>query len=315
MNLIICATPFHVLLAEKIIEKYPHEEFYTIFLTPYRNRKFELYYNRIREKSSHTKYVQLKAPINKIEVLIGLNRLNKEIKEIKNINFNTIFLACIENIYTHALVSRVSFEKIITFDDGTANIDTQSFLYREEKKSILNKLFRTIFRIKYDMNKLKKSSKKHYTIYSSKKNISTKLEKINLFQKDKKSTNISDINYSIFLTQPIFTDNRRNIELYYRLYNKYHFDFYFPHPRDNSEYHEGNKIETELIFEDYLIQEISRNPTTHYTIYTCFSGAILNISHLYNVSVIALKPDLEEFIQYQGIYNFFDKNGILIEEV
>ncbi len=41
MNLIICCTPLQVLIAEKIIAKFPHTSFYGVMLSTVSNKKFD----------------------------------------------------------------------------------------------------------------------------------------------------------------------------------------------------------------------------------------------------------------------------------
>lgn len=50
MNLIICCTPLQVLIAERIIEKFPEQKFYGVMLTTVENAKMAFYRERLRRK-------------------------------------------------------------------------------------------------------------------------------------------------------------------------------------------------------------------------------------------------------------------------
>lgn len=323
MNLIVCTTPLQVLIAERVMELYPNEEFYGVMITPFNNEKYKHYYQRLSEKVNCSMYINIYKSFycKGIIKIIELFKLKKKIVAgLRHQSFSTVFLANIENIEVQLFLSCICFNKVNTFDDGTSNIMKTSFLYQDSIHNLKNRIGRSVLGIKYYTEDLRSMTILHYTLYENQKNLIENIKTIDLLGKNAVVKNIISTNFvgekSIFLSQPIYESDILNKELFETLYKKYKFDYYFPHPRENYEYEHSKKIDTHLVFEDYICNLINTNGNIKYTIYTYFSSAILNIKNLGQIiSVVAIKPDSKAFKEYDQIYDFLSEQGIVIENI
>ena len=124
----------------------------------------------------------------------------------------------------------------------------------------------------------------------------------------------------ILLGQPLYEQQgdramEKNIAFTKRVIEDYHITKYFPHPRED--YHISNieYIDSPLIIEDYLMQELKEHPERKYIIYSYCSTAVLNLQGISKqIEFVLLKPqDIPELLQ--GVYTLFDKLGVQITQL
>ena len=123
----------------------------------------------------------------------------------------------------------------------------------------------------------------------------------------------------ILLGQPIYeleTQSKiKNTTLTEQVIKDYHINKYFPHPRENYHISDVEYIDTPLIIEDYLIQELKEHPERKYIIYSYCSTAVLNLQGVSKqIEFVLLKPqDAPELLQ--GVYTLFEKLGLQITQL
>lgn len=320
MNLIICTTPFQVMLAEKIIEKHPNEEFYGIFFFQVKNKKYTHYSNILSKACKKYSSYYVNPAKSKALYIATLIFLRVKSAFLKN-KIDKIFVSSIDGINIHFLLSSMDMTrtKIYTYDDGTANIVEDSFFYKRIRRKL--DCLGYILGNKHNIDSLKKMSVCHYSIYEQ-KNIIDNVVRLNLiglnsFREDKKSTIPNRV--SIFLGQPIYelvsglyNKDDMNVSLCSLIVNLFNVDYYFPHPRENYKISNVEYIDTELIFEDFFAKHY--DPNINYTLYTFFSGCVLSFVNLDNVEVVSIKPSNcpSEFL---SSYKLFSNMGINIIEI
>ncbi|AFU20241.1 CMP-N-acetylneuraminate-beta-galactosamide-alpha -2,3-sialyltransferase [Actinobacillus suis H91-0380] len=287
MNLILCYTPFQVLLAEKIIESHPGEDFYGIMIQygNERNKKYEFYYDKLEKKCIKSKFLLLENG-NKIARL----RNYLKVKKLFLPNFDKIFFANILSPEAYFFLNYFRNVKIFTFDDGIGSlIDNERYL--KFKISYFKKIFYMLLGTDYNPKRVVESSIKHFTIYKNMENFIGRLEYISLFQHSIKQPLEAENVVSIFIGQPIYEDIKskesNNVSIIQDLIKFYNIEYYFPHPRETYFIKDVLYINTELIFEDYFLNEVSRNPNVHYRLYNFLSGAALNLIGIPNVTHIS----------------------------
>lgn len=287
-SLIICTTPLQILIAEKIIELSSNKSFDLIVLVPSNNKKYEYYFNRLRNKCRRSLYYIMKNGV------FGFIDFVKTVKFKKfDSNYLNIYLASIDSSYCQYILSKNKNPNIFTFDDGTANIVDNSIYYKITYQSKIKKFARKLFGINYTMNDIKNNSILHYTIYSGIPNIITNTKVINFIDDHSSKNNIMDLksnDVNIYLGQPLseitsyFTS-----EKLIQILSKLNITHYFPHPRElsipNGNY---NIIKSDLIFEDYIIKFLEDHPNQSINIYSFTSTAILNIANLRQVKLYCI---------------------------
>lgn len=295
-SLIMCVTPLQILIAEKIIQSRPTEDFDVIIFALENNPKFNYYAEKLKKyaKAYWYSYTIYK---NSIYNLINF------LKFICQFNFNgfnkkydNYYLSSIDSRYFQYILSKkTNSSNVFTFDDGTANIVKTSIYYmkniNDEKK---NKLFK-ILGIKYFQDDIKDMSKLHYTIYPEFKNIIENIKEVKLFNTIETSCQ-RDKEKNIFLGQPYEQlDKGLTIDKVERLMIDLNIDFYFPHPREKYSPSNIEIIKTEKIFEDYIVNYLRNNKDICVNIYTFMSSAALNVIAVEGVQVF--------FIQNKNLLN------------
>lgn len=316
MNLIICTTPFQIIIAQNIMNLYREQKFCLLLIAPYRNGKYLFYYNKvIKENTNCIKLEYIKTlPKNYSKLFTLYDLLRLRFIGFFYRKYEKIFIANIESIWVQAFLSSLrDCVEIYTYDDGTANIIKSSFLYREAEMSFLSRLVLRMIGNKYSLSKLKKRSICHFSIYKNIPNIIENIKYLKLFPLDEiglneKSENNKSVN--IFLGQPLYDYNPKLYEKLPKVIRGLEIDLYFPHPREKINLHNDIQyVDSNLIFEDYLFSELMGNKNTIYNVYTVYSGGILNLLNIPNVKLNAIKldgvgGDLDE------IYDFFSRLGI-----
>ncbi|MDO5054450.1 MAG: glycosyltransferase family 52 [Pasteurella oralis] len=306
MNLIICCTPLQVLIAEKIIAQFPETEFYGVMLATVSNKKFDFYRQRLAQKCGpFFTMIQHNDRFNLLKEIVYLK------SKFCGKKFDQVFVANINDLQIRFLLSAIKFNQLNTFDDGTINIVKNSMFYQDDPPTLKRKCINVLFGNKYGIQQLRALSQRHYTIYHGFKNIVDNVENLNLVEHcDVQTVDTDYIN--VLLGQPIFLDDQRNIALAEQVIKRFNIHYYLPHPREKYHLENVEYIETELIFEDYIIQQCK---TKKYRIYTYFSSAIINIMNKSaNIDVVALKIATEN-PAYDACYDLFDELGINVIDI
>lgn len=306
MNLIICCTPLQVLIAEKIIEKFPEESFFGVMLHTVENKKFEYYKQRLKNKTSDFfSLVQHNDRKNLIKEIFALK------KQFSGKVFKRVFVANFNELHIQFLVSAVKFEEFNTFDDGTVNIAKNSYLLNDDPQTVVRRVINLVLGNKYTSQALRKLSKAHYTIYPNFPNIIENTVPLDLMPNTVSNGGEGEV-VNILLGQPVYDDNNQNIQLAERVVEKFNIYYYLPHPREKYKLNNVEYIDTPLIFEDYITTEFANRRCR---IYTYFSSAILNVmGKSDNIEVIALRIEMDN-LSHLSCYDLFEQVGVKIIDI
>lgn len=318
INLIICCTPLQVLIAEKIIELYPEQKFYGVLFSPERNEKYQYYYNRLKKKCVKVDLLEVK-DILKNKYYLLINMIFIYFYSFKFPKVDRVFLANIDIFYIHTFIGRFNNSEIITFDDGTINLNfKQNFFTREKPEEIFGSKLLYLFKLlnSTTLDDILRRKVKHYSIYKL-PNIMGETTYIELFN-CKNNIYTASQSVSILVGQPIFQDKDNNkfadIALMKRIIEDYKIDYYLPHPRESYFVEGVNYINTPLIFEEYIMKSIEENPNKRYIVYTLFSSVALNLISIPQVEIVSFRIK-----GYSGvgdeIYDIFSKVNLDIIEL
>jgi len=296
----MCMTPLQILIAEKIIMLNSNESFDLLVVALNDNKKYKTYFERVKKLCvNNLYYVQGKGRLVFFDYIRKLksNNLNKK--------YDNYYLASIDSRHCQYILSKNKNSNIFTFDDGTANIITSSLYYFNSKPSFLKRSGWRILGIKNYMKEIKEASLLHYTIYDGIPNIIDNKIYISLVSKEKNIEQKTSKVVSFYLGQPL-TDISISFDLPFVKKNidKLKLDYYYPHPREVS-YPEGKfqLIDNPLIFEDYIVQFLEKNPDVAVEVFSFTSTALLNIMSLDRVKVTYIY-DAEFFELNHRFYEF-----------
>ena len=180
-SLFICITTLEILVAIKIIKKkkLKKKKLVLFFYNDVKNKHTEYYIKRATQYFGKIIFFQLnKNRFPKYFYLIS--------KKLKNYEyFENIFIASIDSHISHYILSKKKFKNLYTFDNGITNLNEKYNLNLEI--SIIKKIIYKIAGNRFNADKVKSISKKHYTIFKQKNNsVSNNLEFVGeLFEKKK----------------------------------------------------------------------------------------------------------------------------------
>ena len=311
-SLIMCVTPLQMLIAEKIIHKFKDQKFDVIIVALADNEKYKYYYKKLEKLSCNSFYYVPKDGFLGFLEYINVLKKNGFLEKYTN-----CFLASIDSRHFQYIISKNKNTNIYTFDDGTANIIKNSIYYTNEKIPSWKKMIWNFIGIDSYMEDIKKSSKKHYSLYENVSNIIENTEHLKLFESSKyKSESTKKIN--IYLGQPLMEISDKFTEQYIlKTLDNLQIDYYFPHPREKII--PKGKFEiilTPLIFEDYLIEYLAENKTVEINLYSYISSAVLNVKGLDRVNVKYIYDNylIEKYSVFYGfVENKFDISIVKVD--
>lgn len=299
MNVVVCATPFQVLMAEKIIDLYPDEPFFGVMLVSVDNEKYAFYAQRLLAKCGGRGliYVQ-KKQTHPIWALWDVSAL--KMHGLRLGACRRLYVASVDSILLQTFISGFDFEELYTFDDGTANIVAYSHYYQHDRhQSTLHRVLKTLLRNPYDLQKLKSRSQGHFTAFNL-PNVLGAAQYLPLYDVPHQAHSVcleTAQTVRIFLGQPIYELARglssaqirqKNMALAQKIIRDYSVDYYFPHPRENYRIEGIAYLDTPLVAEDFFVQYFRAD--SRYVLYTLCSGAALPFVGMPQVQIISIKP-------------------------
>lgn len=299
-NLLVCLTPLQMLIASKIVEQNP--AIYDVLCISYnQNEKYDYYFDKL-SKLCQASYKFIIYSDSKIFRMFDFLRFKFFLFHFFSKRYNTIFVASIDNPFLHLSLSHINKNNIITFDDGSANINKDSIYYKYVEKSKIQRVVLRLLGSNYNISKILSETKLHYTIYKGSENIVKNTNFISLFSELK--TNLNKKKIKIFLGQPLNEINGINIDKIFKFLLSENVEYYFPHPREKVLYEEFNYINSSLIFEDYILELLKED--YYIEIYTILSTAAINVASLNNVNIYILRQK-ELNLFYPRIFDLFSK--------
>ena len=121
----------------------------------------------------------------------------------------------------------------------------------------------------------------------------------------------------ILLGQPLLPNAADNAALAESLLRRFEIGEYFPHPRETYRVSGAEHIASPLIFEDYLLESLRREPDTRFEVYHLVSTAALNVYAFPRTAVYAVRP-AEATFRTPGvarIYEVMTQLGIPIIDI
>lgn len=314
-SLIICTSVLQMIIAEKIIDLHPGNEFDLVVVAINDSKKYRYYFNRLRNKCNKSLFYSLAQGKGakryfQFKSLLRKQRLNRP--------YTQVYLASFDNLWVQIIISKQRATKIYTFDDGLANIIRNSHYYTLNKPSQSTRIKKWLIGARLSSEKIKNSSLKHYTIYKDIPNIIENTQYISVFNSDNILENCnkeSSKSISFFIGQPLGAyGNIFNRNYIQGILKKFNITLYYPHPKE-SKLPQGlfEVIESELVFEEYLLKYLHKNPDITVHIYSFFSSCLPNIAHIDGVKLTFIHNDilwnrLKDF--YESCHEKFGINHI-----
>lgn len=315
-NLFICLTPLQALIAQALLrQSAAPADLLMLCYAEADNDKFRHYFRETAALADTAAYCVIPRSIWQRERQLPAlaRRLRTE--------YATVFAASIDNANVQYLLSRIRFARLETFDDGTANINPASSFYRPPPAPLHRRaarlLLNRLHRIRCTTDSLRRQSRRHHTLYPGLPNIAESVSPIALWQPSDAETRSGSLKTeSILLGQPALPDPDANARLMSQIARHFNIPHYFPHPRETRTVGGIGYINTPLIFEDYLLRELQRQPETQFCLYHLASTAALNTAAFPHVQIRAIRPAHPLFLSpnWANLYRLMAQMGMEIVE-
>ncbi len=277
MQLFICYTPLHVLIAQKIIKKNSINHYSFIYFYDIESDKNTYYFNLLQRNSNYsTKILRSKKYFTDFQNIYNIYRQLSLRKPLTDV---TIYTANIKAVHTRFLMFLLNYKNLYTFDDGCANIADTGY-YANSNENLLYKLFFTLINPSLVYENLRDSMVIHYSIFKE-KNIYPNVKYIDLFNSTEKQSHTIKPQLTILLTS-VLSENKmlgreEEIKLNQNIITHFNVNKIIPHPGNNKSnpYHNAEIIHSKLISEE-IIFNLSK--TYSLTIIGIFSSTLLNLS-------------------------------------
>ncbi|WP_201582630.1 glycosyltransferase family 52 [Psychrobacter jeotgali] len=287
-SLLIIRTPFQAFLAQKIIEIENILSYDLIYFTEH-NSEEDIYYFRqlsSRARNSDYYYVNMKGP----SILSSFVFKYKTLKWYKEKTYQNIICASIDALFINSLIKHYSNAKLITMDDGAANI-YENGIYFKEHSYLRIKVYHFLLQ-SLSLSKVKSRIDHHYTIYDGKRNIVPHHKLIpikkllnNNINKNKGSSK------TYFIGAPFeYCMNPEQIKRLENLIETFDIDYYIKHPRENKRLN----IEIPYLNKNGRIAEeaiLVNSKSENIILIGWFSSVLLNMGDLCLKRIVLLARD------------------------
>lgn len=315
MNLFVCYTPLQLVIASRIIahRNLLPDDVELFYISKIDNDVTKNTLQDMREICGKVTFIHMKLKYPLYFPAIFRHFFKRR--------YDAVFVASIDNILIHFILSRVSFNHLFTFDDGSANIIPGSIYYQSQKVGVIGKVCRTVLMIQFDMESIKKSSQCHYTIYGSHKNIIPRTMSINMFSSGDKDFAEAEANTKISACNVILgsvysdifisgVDIKGSLDKCWQVVKDTDREtFYLPHPRELTDYTPVHikKINAKYLAEQEVLMLLKEYNCVY--LYGFLSSCQINLAYHPNVVnrvfySTALSPVFNNAIKSQSYSSF-----------
>lgn len=288
-SLFVCYTPLQSKIASRIIQDKHIKEYDVFYFTHTINEAQTSHFDSIAKNAtwSHFWHCETRFPAY-------FSELRSIFSEKK---YDSIYISSIDNIYCHLILTYADFSHLFTFDDGNANIIYNS-LYYECEVPLYKRLVYRALGCNYTMDRIKRESEIHYSIYRGRKNIIDKVEFVSLISNEEfLNRNVppgSECN--VFLGSYFSYVVQGDIEHLCRMLRNYFEEksniFYIPHPMQRTDFFSNlKKISQPGLLAEDLILRLSKEYET-VNVYGIASSAQFNLSSVLCIKNYTLVSDL-----------------------
>lgn len=285
-SLFICGTPLQSLIAARIIDlnNLAAEDCILFFYSGVGNKKYDHYYRLLSERCAQSVfyYCDFKFP----------GYIAKAKKIFSGMDYTTVYLASVNSVFVFLALSLEKHRYLYTFDDGTANLSPSSSYAESYGLSVKKYLALKLFGNTYSIQKIRKETRGHYTIYPNfTNNISNNLRPLSIFhgmQYAPGSGKCSVILGTVFHEAFGANSVARVIEKLEKLSTTLaEHVFYIPHPRGETlEVKELEILDSEKIAEEIISDLLAKYESVD--LYGFCSSVQINMAHLPGINNIFL---------------------------
>lgn len=300
MNLIICCTPLQVLIAERIIDLFPDEDFMGVMYSLTWNKKYAYYAQRLEAKCS--RFIRVKGLACDSKQLrnrpLAYWQTLKLLRQgFKMRGVRKVFLANIGINDLKFLLHQCREATFYSYDDGTLNLSKKAFqaafLLASQEDGGYERLLRKFFWLPRAPELVARFAH-HYTIYKL-ENVFKPNTYVGLFSSSDRPSIAQAKEVSVFLGQPVYefedVTGEKDKRVTKVILERYNIPYYLPHPREGYHVDGVQYIDTPLIAEDYFLSRLKEDSSLCFKVFTYCSTTAVNLGENPRVRFVAIKPE------------------------
>jgi N-acetyllactosaminide alpha-2,3-sialyltransferase len=309
-HLCVCLTPLHVLTARRIAELRGMPFSAGIYITSADNHKQRHYLEVMREFCATAENVTVPDEDSygrPKHYSIWRRRLKYRLAFRRFGPLGSIYVPSSNNHYVYMLLSAVHFSELVTFDDGLLNVNPDSPLFRLPTR-FRAMIFLLMAGVKYWPERIRARATSHYSLYDL-ENICTRVRRIQLIGESGRAPALGD--EASFMRILVGSAPEAGAEAWRILEaaaRQLRLDAYLPHPREKRRLIDGIRyLETPLVAEDYILNELKANPNLAFQIFGYDSTVLINLARTPRIEVFSL---LNDAAGTSGLWSLMKKAGV-----
>ena len=291
----ICRTPFQAVMLKKIVELENANIYDLVYLTQDDAEEDRHYYNELAINARQSQYLYVKK--QRFDILNHCFMYWRIKRQMKRQSYDLVLISSFDNLACQKLALNNKKAKIVSFDDGTGHINTNS-IYLVGRAGYRAKLYEWAFGVS-SMGDFLPQISHHYSAYPKFKHVMPReiVRYIDPFSFPK-LTHQKDQKLCFFIGQPYHEYlSKEDLAAYQRFIQKQNIDFYVKHPRESTPLimdlpflPKNGKIAEEAIFSTCQ----GKRPV----IYGGFSSVLMNINPSQADKIMLLRNNVPEDAYY-----------------
>lgn len=298
--LLLLRTPLQAWIAQQVLVRERVQDYDLLYFTQNDAPEDRHYFEALATKATRAKY--LYAPIRRFDILGHLDFRKQAAEWLTDIGRDLVMMASIDSHVLSAIAHRQHGD-LVTFDDGTANIDEQG-LYHQETLAGRARLYRFLLGAT-NLQTTKSRIARHYTLYPKFSNIveAGRLRYLdgwsNLRANYSKTTPIT-----YFIGGPFEEDLTKNqIATMFSYLQTLSIDVYVRHPRERNPFQLSIPFleKKGCIAEDAILADSVDSPIQ---LVGWFSTVMLNLSFTAQKNLFLMPRDHPKSQRYAELVGF-----------
>ncbi len=220
---------------------------------------------------------------------------------------DSVYVPSSNNHYVYMLLSAIRFAELVTFDDGLLNVNPDSPLFRRPTR-LRAMIFLLMAGVKYWPERIRTTASSHYSLYDL-ENICTRVRRIELIGgSDEAPASGGKAALIRILVGSAPEAGTEAWKILRTAAQQLRPDAYLPHPREKRRLIDGIRyLETPLVAEDYIVNELKANPNLAFQIFGYDSTVLINLARTPRIEVFSL---LSDTAGSSGLWSLMKKAGV-----
>lgn len=311
-TLLVCFTPLHALIAEKLSETSEIGEFRLLYICFSKSTSHQYYFRRLSARARlGADFLRLRHDWrDPIKLMIWR-------RAARQFNANCLITGNLKHFHSRFLAYLCGVDKFKTFDDGSGNIVECGYFGDLREKGASRSVF-GVLDPRFLYKNVVRRIDTHYTIYPEKNvygNYAARIEKLNLVNEVQSAENAVAGECCVYLGHALFEDGLRTRAVTEKIdravFERYVVNFYLPHPRSaaGSNFTGLNSLTVEgpYVAEEFILKLLGK--FARIRVIAVNSSALLNIPASQRIEAINI--DVRDVAPCGALASAMKRRGVV----